>query len=55
MPGITAKEEAQFRAQDDLRTLSEAQKIRKDTSRFKAAMAEAKRQMSALEALGDES
>ena len=52
--GPTAKEEAEFRARDDLRTLSDAQKIRKDKSRFDAAMAEAKRQMKALESLGDE-
>lgn len=53
MPSLP-KEDAEFRARDDLRSLAEAQKIRKDRARFKAAMAEAKRQMQALKSLGDE-
>lgn len=51
---VPDKSDAQFRAEMDVRTLADAEKIRKDKSRMKAAMTEAKRQMDALKALGDE-
>ena len=51
---VPSKSDQQFEAEMDVRTLADAEKIRKDKNRFKRAMAEAKRQMDALKALGDE-
>lgn len=45
MPAI----DESWRARDDLRTLSSAHEIGQDKKRMKAAQAEAKRQMTALE------
>lgn len=48
---LTAAEnsrEAEWRAEDDLRTLLEAEKIKKDSKRFKAAQAMAKAKMAAM-------
>jgi hypothetical protein len=42
---------AQFEAENDLRTLIEAGKIRKSPKRMKAAKAEAKKQKEALKAV----
>lgn len=46
-----SKDECEWRAQEDLRTLVEAQKIRNDKGRLKAAMAQHKKQLAALNAL----
>ena len=45
-------EEKNWRAEDDLRTLIEAEKIKADKSRLRAAMAKKKEQMKQLEKLG---
>lgn len=42
----------EWRAQDDMRTLVEAEKIKKDPKRFAAARACAKKQYDAMEASG---
>lgn len=42
------KEESRWQAEDDLRTLLRAADIRADKARYKAAMAEAKRQADQL-------
>lgn len=44
--------EIEWRAQDDMRTLVEATKIKKDKKRFAAAKACAKKQYDAIEASG---
>lgn len=46
-----SKEEKDWRAEDDLRTLIEAEKIKKDKARLKAAMAKKREKMKALENL----
>jgi uncharacterized protein YjcR len=43
-----ASREAEWRAEDDLRTLLEAEKIKKDSKRYKAAQAMAKAKMAAM-------
>lgn len=45
----TAMADTDWQAQSDMRTLVEAQQIRDDPKRFKAAQAEAKKQAEALE------
>lgn len=47
---ISAKQEADWRAEDDLRTLLRAAEIKKDPKRLAAAKAKAKEQMQALQA-----
>ena len=52
MPGYpTASDEKKFRAESDLATLIEAEKIRKDKARMTAAMACRDEKMKAMEAL----
>jgi len=46
-----AKMEKQYRAEDDLRSLIEAEKVKKDSARMKAAMALRKEKIAAMEAL----
>lgn len=48
---IALKEENEWRAQDDLRTLLEAKKIQKDPKRMAAVRAVAKQKMADLTAL----
>ena len=48
MPHLTA-EDKEFEAEQDVRTLMNAEKIKGDKSRLKRAMAKAREQMSALE------
>ena len=43
-----SQEEKKFQAQDDLRTLTRAAEIKKDSDRMKRVMSEAKSQMEAL-------
>lgn len=43
--------EAEWKAKDDMRTLAEAEEIRKDPKRYKAAMAMAREKLSEIEAL----
>lgn len=45
--------EAEWKAKDDMRTLAEAEEIRKDPKRFKAAMAKAKEKLAEIESLLD--
>jgi len=45
---MPSKTDAQFQAENDLRTLVDANKIRKDSKRMKALKTEAKKQKSAL-------
>lgn len=45
--------EAEWKAKDDMRTLAEAEEIRKDPKRYKAAMAMAREKLSEIEALLD--
>lgn len=47
---VSAKQEADWRAEDDLRTLLRAAEIKKDHKRLAAAKAKAKEQMQALQA-----
>lgn len=47
-----SSEEKSWRAQGDLHTLVEAERIKKDPERIKAAMAEKKKQMAAMKAIG---
>jgi hypothetical protein len=47
---VSAKQEADWRAEDDLRTLLRAAEIKKDPKRLAAAKAKAKEQMQALQA-----
>ena len=46
---VNAKQEAEWKAENDLRTLIDAEKIKKEPSRLRAAMAKAKEQRAALE------
>lgn len=46
--GISAADEAKWRAESDLRTLATAAEIKKDPARLKRALAMAKEQMAAL-------
>ncbi len=48
MPHLSAEDKA-FEAEQDVRTLMNAEKIKGDKSRLKRAMAKAREQMSALE------
>ena len=48
MPHLSA-EDKEFEAEQDVRTLMNAEKIKGDKSRLKRAMAKAREQMSALE------
>ncbi|MFC4923000.1 hypothetical protein [Delftia deserti] len=43
--------EAEWKAKDDMRTLAEAEEIRKDPKRYKAAMAMAREKLGEIEAL----
>lgn len=43
--------EAEWKAKDDMRTLAEAEEIRKDPKRYKAAMAMAREKLAEIEAL----
>ena len=43
--------EDDWQAKSDMRTLAEAEEIRKDPKRFKAAMAKAKEKLAEIEAL----
>lgn len=47
---VSSKQEADWRAEDDLRTLLRAAEIKKDPKRLAAAKAKAKEQMQALQA-----
>lgn len=49
-----AKQEKEWRADADLRTLIEAEKIKKDKARLAAAMAVKKKMMTDLEKIGGE-
>lgn len=49
-----AAQEAEWRAESDLRTLMEAEKIEKDPKRLKAAQALAKKQLLALAGVASE-
>jgi hypothetical protein len=49
LSGPSKAQEAKWRAQDDLRTLKSAAEIQSDPSRVKAAQAEAKSQLAALQ------
>lgn len=52
-PGaISMAEDRKFRAQSDLRTLRDANEIRKDSSRINAARKEADKAMAALKKIG---
>lgn len=42
------KTEAEWRAEEDMRTLMEAEKIRKDSKRLKAAQAAAKKKLAEM-------
>ena len=44
-------EDKDWRAESDMRTLIDAQEIMKDKARYKAAMAEAKKRMAAMQAV----
>lgn len=46
-----SKEEKDWRAEEDLRTLIEAEKIKKDKARLKAAMAKKREKVKALQDL----
>jgi hypothetical protein len=46
------KEAAKYAAEMDLKALIEAEKIKKDSARYKAAMMCAKEQMKAMESIG---
>ena len=46
-----AAQEKEWQAEGDLRTLVDAEKIKKDPARMKAAMAKAKEQKTALESV----
>lgn len=50
-PAVTAMDK-KYQAEDDVRTLIHAGEIKKDKTRYKAAMAMAKTQMSDLKAVG---
>lgn len=54
MAGAYSKmpDEKKFRAENDLHILIEAEKIRKDSARMKAAMECKKEKMAAMEAIG---
>ena len=49
--GPSKADEQKWQAEDDVRTLVEAEEIRKDKPRFKRAMKAAKEKMAALEAV----
>ncbi|BEP34336.1 hypothetical protein GmRootV59_13100 [Variovorax sp. V59] len=49
------KTEEDYRAESDLRTLAQAEEIRKDSKRMKAALAKAKEKIAALQAVQAES
>jgi len=49
------KAHKEYRVEDDLRTLIEAEKIKKDSKRFKAAMAKRKERMELMENIKKES
>jgi len=51
MPGKLSDEEKDWRAEDDLRTLIEAEKIKQDPKRLKPAMAKKKALSQALKGL----
>jgi hypothetical protein len=48
---MQVKSDDDYQAEDDLRTLARAEEIRKDSKRFKAALAKAKEKIGALQAL----
>lgn len=45
--------EAEWKAKDDMRTLAEAEEIRKDPKRYKAAMEKAKEKLAEIQSLLD--
>lgn len=47
----TSGDHGKWQAEDDMRTLARAEEIRKDSKRFKAAVAMAKEKVKELEAL----
>jgi hypothetical protein len=49
MRAIPVNSQAEWRAEDDLRTLTEAEKIRKDPKRLKAAQGMAKKKLAEIE------
>lgn len=51
MASIAEKGPDDWQADDDLRTLARAEEIRKDSKRFKAALAKAKEKIAALQSL----
>jgi len=53
MNATAAYKEQDWRAQEDCRTLMEAEKIERDPARFKAAKKEAKRKVKELQAMMD--
>lgn len=48
---MQVKTEEDYQAESDLRTLAQAEEIKKDAKRFKAALAKAKEKIGALQAL----
>lgn len=56
MKGITVsdKSEQEWRAESDMRALAEAEEIRKDPKRLKAALAKAKEKIAELQSLQTE-
>ena len=55
MPKNTAMDvsEAEWQAKSDMRTLAEAEEIRKDPKRYKAAMEKAKEKLAEIQSLLD--
>lgn len=51
---ISSYDDSGWRAQSDMRTLVDAQEIRNDPKRLKAALAEAKKQADGLASLSDD-
>lgn len=49
MPGISKADEARFQAESDVRSLVEAEKIKRNKNRMAAAMKMAKEQRAALD------
>ena len=51
---MQVKTEEDYQAESDLRTLAQAEEIRGDSKRFKAALAKAKEKIAALQAVQEE-
>lgn len=50
-PKTDKEREAKYRAESDLRTLQEAEEVKRDKARMKAALACAKEKMAAMDAV----